>query len=125
VAAAAPESGAALVDQQTLSNLKALERDGPGFLDALVHEFDEGFRERLGDMRLAARENDCAALRGAVHSVKGSAGIVGAEGMATLCRELEGLCAEGRTAGADVLLASLAREHEAVLSVLREAAQSV
>ena len=38
---------ATLVDQQALSNLKALERDGPGFLAVLVREFDEGFRERL------------------------------------------------------------------------------
>ena len=50
------ESAGTLVDQQALSNLKALERDGPGFLADLVREFDEGFRERLGDMQLAARE---------------------------------------------------------------------
>jgi HPt (histidine-containing phosphotransfer) domain-containing protein len=120
-----PGRGPMLVDQQALSNLKALEQDGPGFLAALVRDFDEGFRERLGDMQLAARENDGVALRGAAHSVKGSAGIVGAQGMAVLCQQLESLCAGGKTAGADALLASLVREHEAVLSVLREAAQSV
>jgi CheY-like chemotaxis protein/HPt (histidine-containing phosphotransfer) domain-containing protein len=119
------EGAGTLVAQQALSNLKALERDGPGFLAVLVHDFDEGFRERLGDMRLAARENDGAALRGAAHSVKGSAGIVGAEGMASLCRRLELLAGEGQTAGADTLIASLTHEHEAVMSVLREAVASV
>jgi CheY-like chemotaxis protein/HPt (histidine-containing phosphotransfer) domain-containing protein len=119
------ESGARLVDHQALSGLKALERDGPGFLAVLVREFDEGFRERLGDMQLAARENDGAALRGAAHNVKGSAGIVGAEGMASLCQRLESLGAEGKVTGADALIASLAHEHEAVMSVLREAVQSV
>jgi PAS domain S-box-containing protein len=119
-----PESAGTLVDQQALANLKALERDGPGFLAVLVREFDEGFREHLGDMRLAARENDGAALRGAAHSVKGSAGIVGAEGMASLCRRLEALAGEGQTAATDTLIASLTHEHEAVMSVLREAVQS-
>ncbi len=121
----APERGATLVDHQALSNLKALEHDGPGFLAVLVREFDEGFRERLSEMQLAARENDGAALRGAAHSVKGSAGIVGAEGMASLCQRLECLGAEGQATGADALIASLAHEHEAVMSVLREAVQSV
>jgi HPt (histidine-containing phosphotransfer) domain-containing protein len=123
--APASESGARLVDQQALSTLKDLERDGPGFLAVLVHDFDEGFRERLGDMQLAARENDGAALRGAAHSVKGSAGIVGAEAMASLCQRLESLGAEGQTTGADAIIVSLAHEHQAVMSVLREAVQSV
>jgi CheY-like chemotaxis protein len=123
----APEEGgrASLVDQRALKNLKALERDGPGFLAVLVREFDEGFRERLGDLQLAVRENDGAALRGAAHCIKGSAGIVGAEGMASLCRRLEFLAEEGLAAGADPLIASLAHEHEVVMSVLREAVESV
>jgi len=121
----AADRGATLVDQEALSSLKALERDGPGFLEVLVRDFDEGFRERLGDMQLAARENDGAALRGAAHSVKGSAGIVGAEGMASLCRRLELLADEGQTAAAETLIASLTHEHEAVMSVLREAVESV
>jgi len=121
----ASERGARLVDQQALSSLKALERDGPGFLAVLVREFDEGFRERLGDMQLAARESDDAALRGAAHSVKGSAGIVGAEGMARLCQRLECLAGEGQAPATDALIASLTHDHEAVMSVLREAVESV
>ena len=121
----ASEGRAKLVDPQALSSLKALERDGPGFLAVLVREFDEGFRERLGDMQLAARDNDGAALRGAAHCAKGSAGIVGAEGMASLCQRLECLGAEDQATAADALIASLAHEHEAVMSVLREAVDSV
>jgi two-component system sensor histidine kinase/response regulator len=112
------------VDADALSSLKALEGDGPGFLAEVVREFDEGFRQRLGDMQLAARENDGAALRGAAHFVKGSAGIVGAEGMASLCHRLERLGAEDKAKEAGGLLASLAHEHEAVMSVLREAVES-
>ena len=86
------------------------------FMDCQMPEVD-GFD--------AARENDGAALRGAAHSVKGSAGIVGAEGMASLCRRLELLADEGQTAAAETLIASLTHEHEAVMSVLREAVESV
>jgi PAS domain S-box-containing protein len=120
----ASERGATLVDQRALSSLKALEQEGPGFLAVLVREFDEGFRERLGDMQLAARENDGAALRGAAHGIKGGAGILGAEGIASLCRRLEVLGEEGQAATADALIVSLAHEHEAVMSVLREALES-
>ena len=116
----APQRGLALVDQQALSSLKALEQDGPGFLAALVREFDESVHERLGDMHLAARDNDGAALRGAAHSLKGSAGIVGAQGMADLCQRLERLASDGETAAAEPLIAGLAHEHQAVMSVLRE-----
>ncbi len=117
-----PERGTTLVDQQALSSLKALEKDGPGFLAVLVREFDANFRERLVDMQTALRENDAAGLRGAAHSLKGSAGIVGARGMADLCRRLEGLAAEASIERADEVIARLAHEHEAVMPVLREAA---
>jgi CheY-like chemotaxis protein len=117
-----PERGTTLVDQQALSSLKALEKDGPGFLAVLVREFDANFRERLVDMQTALRENDAAGLRGAAHSLKGSAGIVGARGMADLCRRLEGLAAEPSIERADEVIARLAHEHEAVMPVLREAA---
>jgi HPt (histidine-containing phosphotransfer) domain-containing protein len=118
----ASEPGTTLVDQQALSGLKALEKDGPGFLAVLVREFDANFRERLVDMQTALRENDAAGLRGAAHNLKGSAGIVGARGMADLCRRLEGLAGDASIDRADEVIARLAHEHEAVMPVLREAA---
>lgn len=90
----------------------------------MVRDFDEGFRTRLGDLQLAARENDAAALRGAAHCIKGSAGVGGAAGMASLCRRLEDLEGADRTREAPGLISSLAHEHEAVMSVLREAVES-
>jgi CheY-like chemotaxis protein len=122
--AAGAASTTTLVDQAMLSTLKALERDGPGFLAEVVRDFDDGFRRRLGEMQLAARERDAAALRGAAHSVKGSAGIVGAVGMASLCVKLETLGPGDDVREAVGLLASLAHEHEAVMTVLREAVES-
>jgi HPt (histidine-containing phosphotransfer) domain-containing protein len=112
-----------VVDPDTLSRLKALEADGlQGFLAGLARDFDEGFAERLGEMEAAVRSGDSAALRRAAHNLKGSSGILGARGMAELCRRLEDLAEEGRMAGAEGWLARLEREHEAVMSVLRAAA---
>jgi two-component system, sensor histidine kinase and response regulator len=114
---------ASLVDAQALASLQSLERDGPGFLVTLVREFDESARQRLGDMQLAARGGDGELLRGAAHSLKGSAGIFGARGMTELCRRLEDLAGE-ELGGASPLIARLAHEHQAVMSVLQEAATS-
>jgi HPt (histidine-containing phosphotransfer) domain-containing protein len=114
-----------LVDAQALASLQAIDKDGPGFLAALVQDFDAGARQSLGDMRLAARGNDYERLRGAAHNLKGSAGILGARGMSELCRRLEHLAEVGALGEAQALLAQLAHEHTAVMSVLREAAVSV
>jgi len=115
---------ATLVDEQALANLRMLERDGPGFLATIVREFDESAQERLGDMRLAARVGDGEGLHGAAHGLKGSAGIFGANGITELCRRLEQMASAGSVGEASPLIAQLAHEHEAVMTVLREAAAS-
>ena len=115
---------ATLVDERALANLRMLERDGPGFLATIVREFDEGARERLGDMQLAARTGNSEGLHGAAHSLKGSAGIFGANGIAELCRRLEQMASVGSVADASPLIAQLAHEHAAVMTVLQEAATS-
>jgi HPt (histidine-containing phosphotransfer) domain-containing protein len=122
VAVKAPE--ATLVDPQALGNLRVLERDGPGFLVTIVREFDEGARQRLGEMQVAARVGDGEGLHGAAHSLKGSAGIFGARGVAELCRRLEHMASEGSVAEASPLIAQLAHEHTALMTVLQEAAAS-
>lgn len=118
----APAGAGAILDPGALATLRSLEKDGPGFLSTLVREFDEGFQQRFGDMQCAARDQDGATLRGAAHTLKGSAGIFGAGGMVELCRRIEHLAEEGAVADAAPLISRLAHEHEAVMSVLREAA---
>jgi PAS domain S-box-containing protein len=120
-----PQRAAALVDVQALASLRSLEKDGPGFMVTIVREFDEGARHKLDEMQLAARGGDLPALRGAAHTLKGSAGIFGARGMAELCRRLEHAADQGEASAAAPLIARLTREHEAVMAVLQEATASV
>jgi CheY-like chemotaxis protein len=115
---------ATLVDSQALATLKQLERDTPGFLSTIVREFDESARQRLGDMQLAARSGDGEGLGGAAHSLKGTAGIFGARGIAEMCRRLEELGQSGRLAEAPPLIAQVQHECQALMSVLREATVS-
>jgi CheY-like chemotaxis protein len=122
IAVLAPET--TLLDPQALASLKMLERDGPGFLSTIVREFDEGARQRLGDMQLAARVGDGEGLHGAAHSLKGSAGIFGARGIADLCRRIEHIASEGKVAEAPPLIGQIWHEHEALMTVLHEAAAS-
>jgi PAS domain S-box-containing protein len=123
--AGAPGAASTLVDVTALDGLRALEKDGPGFLATIVREFDEGTRRRLDEMQLAVRGGDLPGLRGAAHTLKGSAGIFGANGMTELCRRLEQAAERDEASAAGPLIARLAREHEAVMSVLQEATASL
>jgi HPt (histidine-containing phosphotransfer) domain-containing protein len=75
-------------------------------------------------MEAAVRDDNAALLASAAHSLKGSAGILGARSMAEMCRQLEGLARGERTREGRELLARLAHEHEAVMSVIEVALTS-
>ena len=72
---------------------EALEELPREMAAALVGQLVEPFRTdagaRLGRVRRAIEEADAAALRAEVHSLKGSAAQVGADVMASVCREME------------------------------------
>jgi two-component system sensor histidine kinase/response regulator len=120
----APGPGS-VIDVEALAALLALD-DGetPGFLGDLARDFDQSFRERYEEMEAAVRDDNAALLASAAHSLKGSAGILGARSMAEMCRQLEGLARGERTREGRELLARLAHEHEAVMSVIEVALTS-
>jgi PAS domain S-box-containing protein len=119
-----PEPGS-VVDVETLAQLQALD-DGetPGFLSDLARDFDQSFHERYEEMEAAVRGKDAALLASAAHSLKGSAGILGARSMAEMCRQLEGLARADRAGEGRETLARLAHEHQAVMSVIEVALAS-
>jgi PAS domain S-box-containing protein len=117
-----PPPASRLVDVAALASLRSIEETQPGFLAILVREFDQGFRDRLVDMQAALREGDTASLRSAAHSLKGAARILGALGMADLCRNIEAFADEQASGRIAEALSRLEREHEALMPALREAA---
>jgi PAS domain S-box-containing protein len=113
----------ASVEVESIARLRALEVEGaPGLLASLARDLDDGFRNGIAGMRAAVASRDARALELAAHALKGSCGIVGAQVAVDLCRRLEDLGRGGKVVEASPLLARLAREHEEIVSVLREAA---
>lgn len=115
----------AVVDVETLARLRALDSGGNELLGEIARDFEEGFRQRLAEMQTAIRRGDGALLESAAHSLKGSAGILGARALVTLSRTLEDLGRRGRVAEGGELLGRVTREHETLMSVLSFALAAV
>lgn len=61
----------------------------PDTLTELIDLFVADTADRLQDLRAAADRRDYASLRETAHTLKGSAGQMGAEQIAELCRDIE------------------------------------
>jgi len=73
-----------------LSHLTSLQQPGkPSFVNNLINLFIEGTTKNLSALRKAAAEANPVVIRREAHSIKGSAGNIGALQMAALCQELE------------------------------------
>jgi CheY-like chemotaxis protein/HPt (histidine-containing phosphotransfer) domain-containing protein len=82
----APESGAKIIDAEALNNLRSLRMDGePDPLAELVELFLNDTPERIAQLHTALK--NCAAydLEATAHSLKGSAGNLGAQTIAATC----------------------------------------
>jgi two-component system, sensor histidine kinase and response regulator len=76
--------------------------------------------ERLATLRQAVTAKDAQRVRFVAHTMKGSCGYLGANGLLALCRELEGLGRSGVLAEAAPLLARIEAEFKVVQGALEE-----
>jgi HPt (histidine-containing phosphotransfer) domain-containing protein len=78
------------VDPAVLASLKDLGgTDDPAFFPGLLREFLQHANRAVADLRSAAATGARDRVRAAAHSLKGSAGNVGAKRLSTLSRDLE------------------------------------
>lgn len=85
-----PEETSEIVDLSVLTDLANLQQPGkPDLVNKLIKLFIEGANKNLSALRKAVAEDDPAAIKREAHSIKGSAGNIGARQMAALSRELE------------------------------------
>jgi len=113
-----------VLDPAVLESYRVLQEDDePDLITELIDGFLADLEGRLQVIRCAIAGGDAPALRSAAHAVKGSAGTVGATGLAERCGELEALGREGRVDEAGPLLddmATLISKVTRALSALRE-----
>jgi signal transduction histidine kinase/CheY-like chemotaxis protein/HPt (histidine-containing phosphotransfer) domain-containing protein len=100
-----------LLDADIVAELKSLLGDDlAGFLE----KFREACQKQLADAREALAQGDGQALYRALHTLKGSAGAIGALGLVQACLELEQRAKAGDLANADAALSGIERLAQAV-----------
>jgi HPt (histidine-containing phosphotransfer) domain-containing protein len=97
------------IDSKVFDEFRAIGA-GPGanqFVNQIVAQYLAESTARIVTLKDAVTRGDALALRQAAHSLKGSAGTVGANRMADLCGELETLARGTTLDGSPALVAAL------------------
>jgi HPt (histidine-containing phosphotransfer) domain-containing protein len=103
------------LDPAVLAELRELGgEDERGFMGELFTHLLQDTPPRLVALQQAAATGDAHALAKTAHSLKGSAGNVGARRMAALCETLEAQGRAGSVQGAEPIVNHLADEFERV-----------
>jgi HPt (histidine-containing phosphotransfer) domain-containing protein len=105
-----------IVDPSVLIELDDYGRlDGePEIVNALLNIFYTATPKRLELLVAATMQRDVKSMRLIAHSLKSACGYLGVKRMQAMCSMLESMCREGKTAGAERLVQSIAVEFELV-----------
>ncbi len=108
-----------VLDHSVINGLKELREPGqPDPLRELVELFFRDATRRIEQMDAAAQAGEPAPLGAAAHTLKGSAGNLGARRLSALCSTLEKQAKAGETTEAIETLAAVKAEFENVREVL-------
>ena len=81
-------TGAPLLNENTLHHLKLLGKGSDDFLDSVIQGFLSEGEQLLEAMKTALLKREYATFKELAHTMKGSAGNVGAEALFQICREM-------------------------------------
>jgi CheY-like chemotaxis protein/HPt (histidine-containing phosphotransfer) domain-containing protein len=106
------------LDDHLLAELRSYAGDEPELLVELAQAFIEGATQRLAELYQGQQNGSSLLIVQAAHTLKGSAGTLGAERLQDLCRELEESVREhgipDGTGSLDEIAAELDRVHAAL-----------
>jgi HPt (histidine-containing phosphotransfer) domain-containing protein len=114
-----PEEVPHALDPAMLANLRQMQgAGGDAVLEDLLKLFRAEVPPLLEAIRDAAARGEAEPLRRAAHTLKGGAANLGARGLAGLCADVERKARAGSTEGADLVLAELWQQFDAVCRTL-------
>ncbi len=108
-AAAAAEAPEAALDMAAIGRIRSIAgADGASLLSRVVGQFEATAPPLLATMRAKSRDGDAEAVWRAAHSLKSSAGAIGAREVSRQCAQIEALARNDGTLPSDLQLATLA-----------------
>ena len=109
-----------VLDPAVTSALRTLTPPGePDVLAEVLNLFLAEVPPRMTRLRNAWAAGNIKEVQRAAHSLKGSAGNIGAQGMFDVCRQLDGLGRSGNLEAASTLVAALDVEFDKVQAEIR------
>lgn len=103
------------INRKVLNELRALEAQGSsGFLAELIDVFFREFSRHLKGLRRAIEERDVREAERLAHTMKGSSGNLGAEGLSRVCASLQEAAHAARWEILQGLMAQVETEYERV-----------
>lgn len=116
---------AVTLDAAALARLRAVQKEGePDLVREVVDIFLEDAPQRVAAIREAATSGDAKALARAAHTLKGSAGHLGAKGLQALCARLEEMVGGGEVDDALALVSVIEDELLRVTQALKHEAST-
>ncbi len=117
--AAPPASTADVLDAAVLAGLRELREPGqPDPLAEVANLFLQDSPPRLAKLKQHYEEKDASRLERVAHSLKGSAGNLGARRLAGFCADLEKLAQTGKLDSAGKLVEQVGAEYQRVQAAL-------
>jgi HPt (histidine-containing phosphotransfer) domain-containing protein len=112
----------ACLQEQALESIKTLERNGsPGLVGIIVDSFVQSSDELIAHIeQFDFTSKEKTPLLHAVHTLKSSAGNVGAIGFADKCAEVESLLRAGRAEGLELLCQAIVADYVLVKQALHQ-----
>lgn len=112
---------APVLDPAVIETLRQLTPPGePDVLNEVLGLFVEDVPVRIARLRAAWQSGDAVAVQRAAHSLKGSAGNIGATEMLAVCKELDQQGHAGDLSRLPPLVASLEAEYGRVEAEIRQ-----
>jgi HPt (histidine-containing phosphotransfer) domain-containing protein len=109
------------LDPAVIESLRQLTPPGePDVLTEVLQLFIDDVPARIGRLRQAWQAGNAGEVQRAAHSLKGSAGNIGATGLLAVCRALDERGKSGDLTQMDALLASLDTEYARVAAAIAE-----
>jgi CheY-like chemotaxis protein len=107
-----------VLDPAALDNLWEMAGGDPAFLAELIDTFLEDAPQLLAQIQQAVQQGDATLLRRAAHSLKSNSAEFGAQGLSSLCRDLEAVGKTGTVQGVGETVAQAVDEYEQVTAAL-------